>query len=126
VKQPTSKVQALTDLAEALIALPIGQEISVSELEDRIAKLQTKARRALNMPWGNPNMAEAAEKGRAVRSAAADQKAADVQANIAALRSIGYDSYRQLADELNRLNVPSPTGGKWYSASVRKAELRKV
>jgi hypothetical protein len=133
-RRPTSKIKALTAVAEALAALPIEQSVpfmsaqTLLDLASEVVKLQAKARRALAMPWGNPNMAEAAKKGRAVRKTSADDNANRAKTVIRELRGQGEQnvSYRKLAEAMNRMSLPAPGGGKWYAASVRAAELREL
>ena len=53
-----------------------------------------------------------------VNNAAAPSRARISHVTIRELRAAGFASPRALADELNRLGVVGPRGGKWHPTSV--------
>ncbi len=45
---------------------------------------------------------------------------------IIALREAGRSTLQALADELNRLNIPTRRGGRWFPQSVKNVLARSV
>jgi hypothetical protein len=67
-----------------------------------------------------PNIADKARTARAVA------KAAGLAPVIAELRASGVTSLKGIADELNRLGVPTPAGsGRWHAPQVARV-LRRL
>ena len=60
------------------------------------------------------------EKARAVRTAKAKQRAADLAPTIRNLRLQGKTSLRSLATSLNAQSIRAPRGGSWSAAQVRQ------
>jgi hypothetical protein len=62
--------------------------------------------------------------GRGIRgAAAAGKKAPNTRASalvptVRKLKRKGFISQRALADELNRIGIPAPRGGRWYQTTV--------
>jgi DNA invertase Pin-like site-specific DNA recombinase len=56
-----------------------------------------------------------------VRSAKATQAALDVAPTIREIQAAGATSLRQVAAELDRRGIPTPRGGKWTAAAVKRA-----
>jgi DNA invertase Pin-like site-specific DNA recombinase len=56
-----------------------------------------------------------------VRSAKADQAAADVAPTIREIQAAGATSLRQVAAELDKRGIPTSRGSKWTAAAVRRA-----
>ncbi len=80
---------------------------------------------------GNPNGAKClreAHKGNRAATAeivrAADGRAEDLRDVLADVLASGHQSYLAIAEELNRREIESPRGGKWYPASVARLRAR--
>jgi len=64
---------------------------------------------------------EAARTARAVRTARADARAADLAPLIAELRAAGATTLQAIAAQLNRRGIPTATGrGEWSGTQVRR------
>jgi Recombinase len=64
---------------------------------------------------------EAARTARAVRTARADARAADLAPIIADLQVAGATTLQAIATELNRRGIPTATGrGEWSGKQVRR------
>jgi DNA invertase Pin-like site-specific DNA recombinase len=64
------------------------------------------------------------EEARAVRTAKADTRAADLVPTIRQLRSEGAQSLRAIAAGLNSKGIPACRGGLWSAAQVRRLHKR--
>jgi hypothetical protein len=53
-----------------------------------------------------------------VLKAKADQHAANILPEIEAIRAAGITGLKGIADELNRREIPTANGGKWYPTTV--------
>lgn len=60
------------------------------------------------------------ERARAVRTAAANQRAADLIGTITALRNAGVTSQGAIAEGLNARGITAPRGGAWSAVQVRR------
>lgn len=60
------------------------------------------------------------ERARAVRTAAANQRAADLTGTITALRNAGVTSQGAIAEGLNVRGITAPRGGAWSAVQVRR------
>lgn len=60
------------------------------------------------------------ERARAVRTAAANQRAADLTGTITALRNAGVTSQGAIAEGLNARGITAPRGGAWSAVQVRR------
>jgi DNA invertase Pin-like site-specific DNA recombinase len=67
---------------------------------------------------GNPDIAEIAERGRAVVKANARRFAANVRPIIEEIMRAGATSYNQIAAKLNERNVKTARGGTWTHVQV--------
>jgi len=68
---------------------------------------------------------EAACTARAVRTARADARAADLAPIIAELRAAGATTLQAIAAELNRRGIPTATGrGEWRGKQVARVPER--
>jgi hypothetical protein len=68
-------------------------------------------------------------KGARIHNGQAGKRAADEQAKalasiVRALRGKGVVSFSAIARELNAQKIPTPLGGKWHPASVRRLRRR--
>jgi hypothetical protein len=66
---------------------------------------------------------------RGIRCGAAAKRAANSRApalvpTVRKLKRKGFISQRALADELNRIGIPAPRGGRWYQTTVVKTLAR--
>lgn len=92
------------------------------------------ARRRLErdgMRLGNPNGAEALRRARKGNKAAvqvivqgANDRAEELRAVIEDIQINGHQSFSAIADELNRREIETPRGGRWYPASVARIVSR--
>lgn len=116
-------------------ALTVGIMALVAEQEAKAigertsAGLQAAKRRGVVL--GNPNGADAlrrANKGNsdaiAAIKIAADAAANKLATTVAAIRSEGHTSLRQIADQLNDRGIKTQRGGKWHASTVRNLEAR--
>jgi DNA invertase Pin-like site-specific DNA recombinase len=102
-------------------ALAEKERAMISE-RTRLALAQKKAQGAL---LGNrTNAAEAAAKGRQIRSDAADRFASNVRPIIEQIKARGATTLRQIATELNARGIGTPRGSAWEAATVRNVMLR--
>ena len=87
------------------------------------AALQAKMRRGWK-PKGNADIVDYQRKGskagNAVRSAAAQQRAADLAPIIAEVRSAGAVSLSEIAEALNQRQIPTARGGEWSPVQVMR------
>ena len=54
----------------------------------------------------------------------ADEFAISMRKHISDLRSLGFNTFDQLAERLNARDVKTKRGGKWHASTVRNLELR--
>jgi DNA invertase Pin-like site-specific DNA recombinase len=85
------------------------------------AALQAAKARGVKLGGARP---EAEVRHAAVR-AAADANASKVSPAIKAYRKSG-ESYRQIAEHMNQLEITTARGGRWHASTVRNYDLRKV
>src|ERR1035437_760083 len=121
--KPTNGYATLIQIAEELVQL---DDEADETFVAKVMSLQKKAKQALKMPSGNPDLASARGLAHEVRKGIGKETAARLQPIITKLRSEGFNTYRALANELNRTNVPSPAGKLWYPASVQAIEQRDL
>ena len=78
------------------------------------------------MKLGNPHVVEAAVLGRAALRARPTANAASMRHHLAGIEARGITSNNGIAAELNRLGIPTPSGGgaKWYGTSVGNLRRR--
>jgi DNA invertase Pin-like site-specific DNA recombinase len=76
---------------------------------------------------GNPNGAKALRKARKGNSSAvaeiiraADQRAEELRDVLKDVQANGHQSFLAIAEELNRREIETPRGGRWYPASVAR------
>jgi DNA invertase Pin-like site-specific DNA recombinase len=103
---------------------------AVAEKERRLISERTKAAlarvKARGVKLGNPRVVEAAVLGRAALQARADRDAESMRDHLAGIEARGITSNNGIAAELNRLGIPTPSGGgaKWYGTSVGNIRRR--
>jgi DNA invertase Pin-like site-specific DNA recombinase len=110
--------------------LTVGMLAILAEYEREQISARTKAALAAakrrGVQLGNPE--NLTDRGRRrgtktsaeVRTATAEQRAADLAPIIAELRAEGAESLRSLADGLNLRGLPAPRGGAWRPAQVAR------
>jgi DNA invertase Pin-like site-specific DNA recombinase len=106
----------------------LQQLVAVAELETGLVSARTKAalaqakRRGVKLGGfraGARLTAKARARGREVRRAKADARAADIGPTIAEIRRTGIVSLTGIADALNDRGIPTPRGGsKWSAVQV--------
>lgn len=107
-----------TKLSIHMLAAFAEHERELISQRTRAALAEAKAR---GKRLGNPtNLREAQERSREVRSAAAEQSAANAMAVIHQLRAAGCKTMREIATGLNARGVPAPRGGEWQATQVRR------
>jgi DNA invertase Pin-like site-specific DNA recombinase len=96
---------------------------AVAEHErDMIAKRTSEALQALKRSGkrlGSPEIEKAQAKSREVRTARADQFAANVLPLIEKLKGQGATTLRAIASELNERNIKTSRGGEWSAKQVQ-------
>jgi len=102
---------------------------ALAEKERRLISERTRAalqaKRAVGAALGNrTNIREAGQSGRAVQVRAADEFAAAILPELAAVRRAGASSLAEIADALNGRGIRSASGGKWHRSSVRNLLAR--
>jgi DNA invertase Pin-like site-specific DNA recombinase len=119
----------MPDLTGAVGKFMVGQLALVAQFEAELVSERTKAAlaaaKARGVKLGNPRpggptpgMERAAA---AARIAKASQRAGDVAPVIAQIRSGGISSLRAVASELQRMEVPTPSGrGLWHAMMVAR------
>jgi DNA invertase Pin-like site-specific DNA recombinase len=107
----------------------IGILASIAERDGEKIKARTRAAlqkvKAAGRKLGGPNLKEAAERSGEVVSIKADRFAEKVLPVIDKLRSQGLVTYREIANALNEMGIPTARGGEWFASTVRNAELRR-
>jgi hypothetical protein len=68
-------------------------------------------------------------RSRGIRGGEAGKRPADFRARallptVRKLKARGFISQRTLADELNRMGIPAPRGGRWYQITVARLLTR--
>ena len=107
----------------------LTQMASVAELEAGLIGERTKAAlaaaKARGVKLGNPNGARALrgkqvgnKEAVAAITAHAQERAENLRAIVADVRSAGHTSVRDIAAELNRRAILTPRGGEWHATSV--------
>src|ERR1700740_3342532 len=103
-EKPAHQYSLLQDVARRLLEL----DSSDPELKNKVVSLKGKATRALNAPYGNPNIKEARKLAIAARQNTSKAFKEQVMPHIAAARTAGYTSLNAIARYLNENKVPSP------------------
>lgn len=108
----------------------LRQMLAVAELEagliaERTRKALAAAKaRGVKLGGDRGNIADIAEQGaaasRAVRTAKANQRAADIAPVIAEIRDSGSTSLRAIADELNARGIRTARGKPWSATQVAR------
>ena len=101
------------------------------EMISQRTKAALQAAKARGVKLGNPNggaallegCKAAARASVAARRARAAQHAAAVAPMLVELSTVGANC-RELACDLNRRGVPSPSGGAWYEGQVRRSLMQ--
>lgn len=96
---------------------------AVAEHErDMIGKRTSEALQALKRSGkrlGSPEIEKAQAKSREIRTAKADQFAANVLPIIEKIKAGGATSLRAIANELNERHIRTPRGSKWSAKQVQ-------
>lgn len=96
---------------------------AVAEHErDMIAKRTSEALQALKRQGkklGSPEIEKAQAKSREVRTAKADQFAANILPIIEKIKASGDTTLRAIASELNERNIKTSRGGEWSAKQVQ-------
>ena len=99
----------------------------IAEYEAKLISERTKAalarsKKALGGDRGNilDIQRKGSKAGNAVRSAAAQQRAADLAPIIAEVRSAGAVSLSEIAEALNQRQIPTARGGEWSPVQVMR------
>jgi DNA invertase Pin-like site-specific DNA recombinase len=106
--------------------------VAVAEKERRLISERTRAAlaraKARGVKLGNPRVVEAPVLGRAALRERADRDAESMRDHLAGIEARGIASNNGIAAELNRLGIPTPSGGgaKWYGTSVGNLRRRLV
>jgi len=90
--------------------------------KDALAALKAKGAKLGNQT----NLAEAAAKGRAVNTLAADSFASNVLPLVRQMQASGAKSLAELAAGLNNRSVQTARGGVWHAMTVRNLLARGV
>jgi DNA invertase Pin-like site-specific DNA recombinase len=103
---------------------------AVAEYEREMIAQRTKAAlaaaKARGVRLGNPNAAQAAQKGREVVCDQADDYARSMVPIFEGLRTKGAFSYSELARGLAELGIPTRRGGQWTPTGVSNIMKRQT
>jgi DNA invertase Pin-like site-specific DNA recombinase len=104
---------------------------ALAEKERRLISERTRAalvaKRAAGAKLGNPTNARAAAQiGREVQSAAADEFVHRMLPVVAGIQAAGATSLRDVTAALNERGIRSARGGRWHVSSVRNVLARAV
>jgi DNA invertase Pin-like site-specific DNA recombinase len=107
--------------------LVVGIMAVVAQAERKMISQRTKAALAaakargvrLGRPENLRNQDRGRVKGRARRTKAADERAADLMPIIADIRASGASSLRKIAAGINARNIPTARGGAWSAVQVK-------
>jgi DNA invertase Pin-like site-specific DNA recombinase len=112
----------------------LTQMVSVAELEagmigERTRKALAAAKARGTVLGGRRENSAAihqagAPASRAVRTAKADKRAADLAPIIADVKAAGATSLREIAAALNSRGIPTARGGTWSAVQVQRAVAR--
>lgn len=108
---------------------------AVAQAERKAISTRTKealrAAKERGVKLGNPNGAAAllrAGKGNVAAvnacKAAANDRAKELAAEVAAVRNAGASSLREIAQGLNQRHIEAPRGGAWHPSGVRRLLAR--
>jgi DNA invertase Pin-like site-specific DNA recombinase len=81
-------------------------------------KSALQAAKARGKVLGNPRLAEASAKGRAVTVSTALRFAENMMPVIREIRAAGATSNAAIAEKLNERRIPTARGGKWAHVQV--------
>lgn len=98
---------------------------AVAQHERELISQRTKAAlaeaKARGRRLGNPtNLEEARKRAAEVRRSTARQSASNALVLIQKLQSIGIETLREIAEQLNERHYPAPRGGQWQATQVRR------
>jgi DNA invertase Pin-like site-specific DNA recombinase len=129
----------MPQIAGAAGRFMLQQMSAVAELERGFVAERTRAAlqalRARGVRLGNPHngrnrdgdtlmTAVIAEAGHASQSRIADERAADIEPEIAEARAAGVTSARGIASWLNDRGVKTARGGQWQATQVQRVLAR--
>lgn len=107
----------------------IGVLAAIAEQEGKKISARTKTSlqrlKAAGRKLGAPDLTAATERSGEVVSFKADRFAEKVLPVIDNLRRKGLVTYREIANALNEMGIPTARGGEWFASTVRNAELRR-
>ena len=101
-------------------ALAEKERALISE-RTRVALAAAKTR---GKTLGNPKLVEIRGQGQAVRTKAADEKAAQIRPVIESVKAAGATTLRAIAEALNARGLTAPRGGEWTAIAVSRAVAR--
>lgn len=123
---PVTKLRRLTSIAEILIKLELDEEDDES-LRERVKALKTLAERALAgkiREKGSPVLEYARRMAVRKRSHIINDHIREVQPLIQQARRKGHNTYRAIANYLNKKGVKPLKAKKWDHSVVRRYENR--
>jgi DNA invertase Pin-like site-specific DNA recombinase len=89
-------------------------------------KSALQAAKARGRVLGNPRLAEASAKGRAVTAGAAKRFAENLMPAIREIKAAGATSNAAIAAKLNERKIPTARGGRWTHVQVGAILARAV
>lgn len=103
--------------------LQIGLLLSLaqakSEKTSKSVKAKMKELKAQGVKLGSPDLTLARAKASASLREQAKERRADVLPIIKEIKKDGNHTYQEIANQLNKRNVPTARGGEWHATSVR-------
>lgn len=113
------------ELETQLLTVVAGNELRRISERTRVALQAAKARGVtLGKPENLSNQLEGSQRGNAVKSAKAAERAEKVTPWIEEAREAGITSTRGLASWLNQRGIKAPRGGDWSAAQVARVLAR--
>jgi DNA invertase Pin-like site-specific DNA recombinase len=121
VRFVAADIPDVNELTVGIMALIAQQEREAISARTKAALAAAKAR---GIRLGNPQLqagtAESAAAASKANQQAAQRRAADLVEVIEQANADGHTTLRQQAARLNELGIPTPRGGAWHAASVRR------
>jgi DNA invertase Pin-like site-specific DNA recombinase len=117
---------ALAEKERALISQRTGAALAMvnKSIEEQGAWVSRRSGRAITK-LGNPRSAESIGRARAVITALADQRAANLYPMIESIIASGITTYKGIAEVLNNRGIQTARGGRWDATTVRRIMLRR-
>lgn len=103
--------------------LQIGLLVSIAEAKSEKTSKSVKAKmkelKEKGVKLGSPDLTQARAIAAASLREQAKQRRAEILPIIKEVQKDGNRTYQEIANQLNKRNIPTARGGKWHATSVR-------